>query len=990
MADISELVKPATLLWAPPGQDTAADVSLRAVINPSTATEGGQRREGPRHPRLGGLARRLPARRRRHRRLSVEPERGMALCATRIVATTIAATTSAVSLLLLSAVPSSAVEEPPGSAILDPEDVDKLLDEPTAEVLELAIGLPSDLADIGGDLAQFSADVRPSNSDIRFTVLVDTAASLALSGAQLDLEDEGWVVVGGLTTGQGFTASRDSDGDDGNQDGFGEETLLVSVDEQPGGRVAVHYGYSPGVGVDLSSVTTSAFFTAIREAQVDETMAFESAALTVTLQPVTRSGGFGTSTVPPGVAFTGRYTTDLPNAERLVEGLDELCSRPGYTCTGDPLRSSPASGSAFLRLPSGGSGTLSIGPVADEDLAVVQFFVSFNLDTGLVITPGDAAAVVPDPDAVDTDAGALPPKAGTEDEEAAASPPGAVLPKESAGPGIGPAVLAGGSAAFLVVGGLLAALLIRRRRRRRAGELTEAEAPAVLEPGLAELARAALLAGAGFRPRVVQVADDRVEVLLTENTAALPDDWTATAELVWARSNASTTIDLDGGLVPQLVDLETGDGTRLAIDLEAEPCLNVLGEPDDTLAFVSRLAGDAETAGVEVYVITNAADLAAAAGVPATTFESWDEPWSHLAARSATVAGLLAEHGWPSVFAARAASPDHPGLRPVLVITDSTLPAGLVEVLGQLQWGTVAVVSLADSPGGTPLFVTDTELHLPTLGLCVDRATTVAGTGEPPALPVEDGGWERFEPTLAPGEVLLRLLGDIGVDGLDQLTAKPTAVLAYIAVHPGATVGRVVDACWPDTTMSSRRRQLGKIVTHLRTVLGKDLLPDAEGGRYRTGTGVIADINVFDDLVASSRDAGPAEEAGLLRRALDLVEGRPFTYPAAAEDAYTWVDDENLVATWERSIRETATRCAELLLELGRPDDAVAALTPVLAKVPGDTALTELLMTALAASGDRLSVQRVYQAHGRSLEKLNLVGAEESIDDLYERLVGNQ
>jgi DNA-binding SARP family transcriptional activator len=917
---------------------------------------------------------------------------------TRIIATTIAATTAAASLFLLTAAPSSAVEEPPGSAILDPEDVDKLLDEPTAEVLELAIGLPADLADTGGELAQFSADVRPTNSDIRFTVLVDTAASLALSGTQLELEDEGWDVGGGLTTGQGFTASRDSDGDDdGNHDGFGEETLLVSVDEQPSGRVAVHYSYSPGAGVDLSSVTASAFFTAISEAHVDEAMAFESAALTVTLQPVTRSGGIGTSTIPPGVAFTGRYTTALPDAERLVGALDELCDRPGYTCTGDPLRSSPTSGSAFLRLPSGGSGTLSIGPVADEDIAVVQFFLSFNLDTGLVLTPGDATAVVPDPDAADADAGALPPKAGTDDDQTAApAAPAVLLLKEPAGLAITPAVLAGGGAAFLAFGGLLAALFIRRRRR--AAELPEVEAPAVIETALGELARAALAAGVGFRPRVVQIESNRTEVLLTDTPATLPDDWTATAELVWARSNLAPNVDLNRRLVPQLLDLETGDGTRLAIDLEAEPCLNVLGEPDDTLAFVTRLASDADAAGLDVYVITNDPDLAAAAGVPASTFESWDEPWSLLAARTATVAGILAEHEWPSVFAARAASPDHPALRPTLVITDSTLPAELVGLLGQTQWGTVAVISLADSPGGTPLFVTDTELHLPTLGLRVDRTPTVVASGEPPVAGAgsvsgevpraEDGGWERFEPTLAPGEVLLRLLGDIRVERLDQLTTKPTAVLAYIAVHPGATVGRVVDGCWPDTTMSSRRRQLGKIVTHLRTVLGKDLLPDAENGRYRTGPGVIADINVFDDLVASSRDAEPAEEARLLRCALDLVDGRPFTYSATAEDAYTWVDDENLVATWERSIRETATRCAEVLLELDRPDDAVAAITPVLAKVPGDTALTELLMTALAASGDRLSVQRVYQAHGRSLEKLNLVGAEESIDDLYQRLVG--
>jgi two-component SAPR family response regulator len=111
-----------------------------------------------------------------------------------------------------------------------------------------------------------------------------------------------------------------------------------------------------------------------------------------------------------------------------------------------------------------------------------------------------------------------------------------------------------------------------------------------------------------------------------------------------------------------------------------------------------------------------------------------------------------------------------------------------------------------------------------------------------------------------------------------------------------------------------------------------------------------------------------------------------FDYPSTERDSYSWVDVENWISTWELKVSSTAERAAALHLDLGEPTEAVQVAERTLRAVPTHPGLTEVLMQAHAANGDRLAVQRVYQAHVNALDQLDLDTVADSTAELYERL----
>ncbi|MGH9262996.1 MAG: bacterial transcriptional activator domain-containing protein, partial [Acidimicrobiales bacterium] len=175
-------------------------------------------------------------------------------------------------------------------------------------------------------------------------------------------------------------------------------------------------------------------------------------------------------------------------------------------------------------------------------------------------------------------------------------------------------------------------------------------------------------------------------------------------------------------------------------------------------------------------------------------------------------------------------------------------------------------------------------------------------------------------------------------------------------------------------------------VTKCRAAIGARHLPVAKDGRYTVGPDVATDIDLFERRVTSSTGAPPDQEVELLRGALDLVRGPVFDYPSTERDSYSWVDVENWISTWELKVTSTAERAAALYLDLGEPTEAVQVAERTLRAVPTHPGLTEVLMQAHAANGDRLAVQRVYQAHVNALDQLDLDTVADSTAELYERL----
>ncbi len=238
------------------------------------------------------------------------------------------------------------------------------------------------------------------------------------------------------------------------------------------------------------------------------------------------------------------------------------------------------------------------------------------------------------------------------------------------------------------------------------------------------------------------------------------------------------------------------------------------------------------------------------------------------------------------------------------------------------------------------------------------------------------------------GVVLVRVLGQITVEGLDRpLTGKETAAVAYIALHGTVTSERLEDSVWPSNSSGSSRKALNNTMSKCRGIVGARLLPTAAGGVYNAGPGLVTDIELFEQRTHEADEQCAAEAADTLRSALDLVTGPLFSHRADGRSSYTWVDLENWVSLWELKLAAAAQRCARLLLDLERPDEAVTVAFHALGIIPTHTGITETLMRAHAANGDRLAVTRVYQDHLSALQELDIDDADESTSDLYNELL---
>ncbi len=284
-----------------------------------------------------------------------------------------------------------------------------------------------------------------------------------------------------------------------------------------------------------------------------------------------------------------------------------------------------------------------------------------------------------------------------------------------------------------------------------------------------------------------------------------------------------------------------------------------------------------------------------------------------------------------------------------------------------------------------------------TAGFDHGGGTEVAGpTDEPPDRPIlaeqlslvppRPDADEFDEPLVEPDcTILVRVLGDIAIEGGEVLTGKQTAVVTYIALHGTVTTDRLENAVW-GSAGGSQRKRLTNAMSECRAVVGHQVLPASSEGRYRAGPGLITDLELFELRVgqASGQDATSAVDT--LRSALDLLTGPLFSYRSADKASFTWVDTENWVSTWELKVASVAERCARLLLELERPDEAAEVAVNALSVIPTHSTLTETLMQSYADSGDSHAVRRVYDDHLKALRSLEIDDADESTADLFDSL----
>ena len=572
--------------------------------------------------------------------------------------------------------------------------------------------------------------------------------------------------------------------------------------------------------------------------------------------------------------------------------------------------------------------------------------------------------------------------------------------------------------------GLATALLagLRQARRRRLAHVPQGFAPA--PPGddlddvrteivlaadddaierrngaLRELARS-LAPHDAVRPRLVRVAPERVEVLLSRPAVPAPVPWTVEGGgAVWSTAeDLRVTPGVD--VAPALVAIGVPDGAdQLYLDLEAMAVVGLTGETEATVNLLRSVVVELRAMGTQVYAVECGLD-----GLLDVDDVTWDEIADDLLARADQSSALLEANRWPTPLHARGVRGEDDALTATVVVLGAVPNDPRFDQLCRRIAGspsTVTVVVLGEHPAAVSIEVSDGLLRIPSLGLtCHAQQLGAESAAEVTELWAEPDGQLVLLADMDPArrmldlsdaivqrpDILVRLLGEIDViGGRRPLQPKQTAVMAYIALHSPVTTERIEDAVWPTAT-SSRRKRLANTISECRSRLGASYLPIAGDGRYTLGPGVGTDLHEFERLEHLAEQASDSDAIALLRQAMDLVRGPVFTYRSGDRASFVWIDLENWLTTWELKVTNVALRLSDLALDAGDVETARWSAEQGLLSIPTHTALTEALMRAYWRNGDREAAEKVYVSHVAALEELEIDEVADTTIDLREEI----
>ena len=209
----------------------------------------------------------------------------------------------------------------------------------------------------------------------------------------------------------------------------------------------------------------------------------------------------------------------------------------------------------------------------------------------------------------------------------------------------------------------------------------------------------------------------------------------------------------------------------------------------------------------------------------------------------------------------------------------------------------------------------------------------------------------------------VRLLGDLGVDGLDVQTLgsrKARTMLWLLAMGRGRMVPTdvLVEALWADSPPARPLDQVSVLVSRLRAVLGRERIVHADAG-YR----LAYDWLDVDELAAVSTEAAqrfadgnPVGAAAASRVAMSLLRGAP----APVDLPGPWVAGE--LADVGRIVARSRSTAAAVFLAAGAWLDAVDVAAVELAVDPYDEQALRTLMRANVWGGRPAAALAAYAA----------------------------
>ena len=538
--------------------------------------------------------------------------------------------------------------------------------------------------------------------------------------------------------------------------------------------------------------------------------------------------------------------------------------------------------------------------------------------------------------------------------------------------------------------------------------VADTDLPHLVDRRLRALADALRDADLMPRPQLAQVYDDRVELLLDEPQQHPPEGWTAVGDgRVWsAPLSPGILLEVDQAdrtrPLPTLVAIGAlGDGGVL-LDLEGHATIAVTGEPEGVGDLIRSIAAElATTPQADVHTVALVGiDIPGAQQLGIVTYP--DIASATAAARDTVQPTIdaLERLGAASSFELRCRYPDE-AWPPITVIVDATSPDFATESLDDLLKlsgtggrGIAVVVAGTTLPGALEIRVDGSGLEIPAFGLrcqaqrvsrdaslslgaALDSAYQPAAPSTAEPLTLFDEPNPRSEDTLT-----VRLLGTLDAEhARDAFKPQQLALLAYLVVQPNASADALRDAIWAGRPPTQER--FLNSMHELRRVLGPGRLPPAADGRYRL-EGVTSDLACFQRLVTRA-DNQPHEAATLLREALELVSGPPFSYDSRHRRHFTWVDLGNHASSAERLVADTAHRLSTLARDAGDHDLAAWAARQGLRASPANEALVGDVMSAHLGAGDSRSAESVLNEYERSLEELGIDGGAEFLYELLER-----
>jgi hypothetical protein len=578
------------------------------------------------------------------------------------------------------------------------------------------------------------------------------------------------------------------------------------------------------------------------------------------------------------------------------------------------------------------------------------------------------------------------------------------------------------AAASLLAAGVLAALGRRRREQlwRRAfgrrvigpaGEAAGAEAAMrlgahepsarLLDTGLRYLSYA--LAEAGTAPPTVFAAhlgDENLDLWVAPADRNPPSPWTAVGDgQVWRLPLTSVQrIDPEqtsGALAPfpGLVSIGTDDTGRVMVDLEAAHGLIAVTGPEAMVssalsALAVELATNRWSDRMEITLVGFGEELTTLAPERITAVHTLDEALPALEARAEEVEAAMAASGVGSVLTGRSLGIHPEAWAPhylIMAVPPSPYEQERLLALARVRHAAAAGYLIAgDIPGATWTWEVTEEGRLLAAPLGFDVEAQLLPARQHAAV-VEllyaatlDDGVALSKPQLdaAPAEQLIpgsempveiSLLGPLSVQAPGVIepdrVGLATELVVYLAAHPGGVHPNVLTAAiWPrGVTAEARDAALARATDWLgNDSIGRPHLATDASGRFRLGSGVRVDWQVFRALVAHADQAvasGGPDEAAYLGRALQLIGGQLLD--SRDPGRYAWLATDDLEYEVNAQVADAAHRLSGLRLAADDPRGAMEAARAGLRLAFNDELLWRDLLLAAHATGQEQVVRAV-------------------------------